>query len=105
MGSMKDGIVEPPPDKGEERVKRDLCVLRPGFQVFLAPALFRALCPWGEAPLECNPTTTLYEVLTPAEQQQLNQLWGAYRQAVADGVHAQFRRSRLFVEGRQVCSP
>ena len=48
---------------------------------------------------------TLYEVLTPAEQQQLNQLWGAYQQAVADGVHAQFRRSRLFVEGRQVRSP
>jgi hypothetical protein len=40
MGSMKGGIVEPPPDKGEERVQRDLWGRR------LLTALLHALPDW-----------------------------------------------------------
>jgi hypothetical protein len=47
----------------------------------------------------------LMEVLTPVEREYRRRLWPAFEAAQEAGKRAQFVRSRLYVDGRELASP
>jgi hypothetical protein len=49
--------------------------------------------------------TLLMEVLTPVEREYRRRLWPAFEAAQEAGRRAQFVRSRLYVDGKEVASP